>query len=96
MRTDIKKAEDDAKQAAHDYEAYTRLLEQFVQPNTTQKRGGKAPDLTGKVQSAYWTAVRSDFQYANSLELVETKKLYEIAVGVFLHGPAFCWRFFPG
>jgi hypothetical protein len=88
VQTDVKAAEDHAKQAAHDYESYTRLIEQFVQPNTAQKRAGKAPDITGKVQSSYWTAVRSDFEYANALELVESKKLYEIAFGVRLRASA--------
>jgi hypothetical protein len=87
MQTDIKTAEDNAKTAAHDYESYTRLLEQFVQPNTVQKKVGKVSDITGKVQGAYWMAVRSDFEYANSLELVESKKLYEIAFGVLLAAP---------
>jgi hypothetical protein len=81
---DVKRAEDDAKRAAHDYETYIRCLEQYVQPNANPKKPViRTADMIGRLQQGYWTAARSDFEYASSLDIVERKKLYEIAIGVF-------------
>jgi hypothetical protein len=83
LAKDVKRAEEGAKRAAHDYEVYIRALEQYVQPNANPKKPViHTPDMIGRLQHSYLAAAKADFEYASALEIVERKKLYEIATGV--------------
>jgi hypothetical protein len=79
---DIKTAEHNSRIASHNYHQYTALLEQFVQDSTSRRKSDQG-DLLGRVQKAHWDAVRSDFEYARSLDLIHAKKLLEVAIRVF-------------
>jgi hypothetical protein len=82
IATDIKQVESCSRKAAQCYHQHTVVLDQFVQPNTAKKKSHDSMDLIGKVQKSYWDAVRSDFEFQRSLELVDAKRLTEIAVRV--------------
>jgi hypothetical protein len=78
----IKQIEEDAKHAQHDFDAYMKLLDQYVanQIAPAPKKGKPGPDLGTKLQQLYWTAVKSDFHLTVALERISAKKLFEIAV----------------
>jgi hypothetical protein len=77
----LKHVETCSKKAARDYDQYTAVLDQFVQPNAVSKRQGReSADLLGRLQRAYWVAVRSDFEFQRALDLVDAKRLPEVAL----------------
>jgi hypothetical protein len=93
VKNDIKKAEDDAKKAAHEYDTYIKLVEQYVwPPNPSGKKKTPPPDISPRVQQAYWTAIRADFEYTRSLTLLDHKRLLEMAITVFFRGR---WHHLP-
>jgi hypothetical protein len=90
-KVDIKLAEDNAKAAAQNYDIYQKLVEQYVwPPSSNSKKKISQADLQTRVQAAYWTAVRSDFDYTRSLTLLGHKRLIELAMTVFFRGWRFC------
>jgi hypothetical protein len=77
----IRKVEEEGKKAQHDYDAYAKLLEQYVSGQLAVAQKKKpGPDITPKLHAAYWEAVRSDYGFNVSLEHVAAKKLYEVAM----------------
>lgn len=78
--SDIKKTENDGKQAAHENTTFSKLLDSYVSIPIKKRAQNTAEfnDLETKLIAQNWMAIKSNFSFARSLGLIERKRILDI------------------
>jgi hypothetical protein len=81
LKTDIPRAEEVARKATHDVDAYMKYVDTYA--TTIRKRQhGPTDDHDKRLQAAHFQAVISSFRLERTLSLVERKQLFEVTANV--------------
>lgn len=80
LGSDIKKAENDGKTAKQENSSFSKLLDSYVSIPIKKRSQNSTEftDLETKLIAQNWVAIKSNFSFARSLDLIEQKSVLEL------------------
>lgn len=85
LHNEIETAIQNGKQATHETKALSKLLDQYVSipiKKRNQNGGAEFAEKETKLIGQNWVAIRTNFKFARSLDLIERKRILELTSAV--------------